>query len=70
MSAALPEFEFVKTAACRDARVNNCPEVATNVPGVVALRDGNRPDTIVTMTAAEWVSLTDAVKAGEYDLSA
>ncbi|GAA4788280.1 hypothetical protein GCM10023329_44310 [Streptomyces sanyensis] len=70
MSAALPEFEFVKTAACRDARVDNCPEVATNVPGVVALRDSNRPDTIVTMTAAEWGTLTDAVKAGEYDLSA
>ncbi|WP_370411616.1 DUF397 domain-containing protein [Streptomyces fradiae] len=70
MSAAMPEFEFVKTAACRDPKVNNCPEVATNVPGIVALRDSKRPDTIVTMTAADWVTLTDAVKAGEYDLSA
>ncbi|MEU2546249.1 DUF397 domain-containing protein [Streptomyces roseolus] len=65
----LPEFEFVKTAACRDQRVGNCPEVALNVPGIVALRDSNRPDTIVTMTAADWVALTAAVKAGEYDLS-
>ncbi|MEV0438070.1 DUF397 domain-containing protein [Streptomyces spectabilis] len=64
-----PEFEFVRTAACRDAKVNNCPEVATNVPGVVALRDSKRPETIVTMTAAQWVDLTVAVKAGEYDLS-
>lgn len=69
MPAHLPEFQFVRTAACRDARVNNCPEVAMNVPGVVALRDSERPDTIVTMTAADWVTLTDAVKAGQYDLS-
>ncbi|WP_405798104.1 DUF397 domain-containing protein [Streptomyces sp. NBC_01506] len=68
--SAIPDFEFVKTAACRDARVDNCPEVATNVPGTVALRDSGRPDTIITMTAAEWVALADAVKAGEYDLSA
>jgi hypothetical protein len=65
-----PEFAFVKTAACRDARVDNCPEVATNIPGVVALRDSDQPDTIVTMTVAQWADLTAAVKAGEYDLSA
>ncbi|MFE7131219.1 DUF397 domain-containing protein [Streptomyces sp. NPDC057638] len=64
------EFAFVKTAACRDARVDNCPEVAINIPGVVALRDSDQPDTIVTMTAAQWTDLTAAVKAGEYDLSA
>ncbi|MEU2393205.1 DUF397 domain-containing protein [Streptomyces sp. NPDC007369] len=69
MSAELPEFEFVKTAACRDPKVNNCPEVATNVPGVVALRDSSRPDMVVTYTSAEWADLTAAVKAGEYDLS-
>ncbi|MFF1478792.1 DUF397 domain-containing protein [Streptomyces sp. NPDC058301] len=65
-----PEFEFVRTVACRDAKVDNCPEVALNVPGEVALRDSVRPDTIVTMTAAQWVDLTAAVKAGEYDLNA
>ncbi|MFJ3901789.1 DUF397 domain-containing protein [Streptomyces sp. NPDC090025] len=70
MSAALPEFEFVKTAACRDPKVNNCPEVATNVPGMVALRDSNRPDIVVTYTAAEWADLTAAIKGGEFDLSA
>ncbi|MEW2528830.1 DUF397 domain-containing protein [Streptomyces sp. NPDC047071] len=37
---------------------------------MVALRDSKRPETIVTMTAAQWVDLTAAVKAGEYDLSA
>ncbi|WP_433547877.1 DUF397 domain-containing protein [Streptomyces sp. CA-294286] len=66
---ALPEFAFVKAQMCRDARVDNCPEVATNVPGVVALRDSERPDTVVTMTPDQWVTLADAIKAGEYDLS-
>ncbi|MGA5217328.1 DUF397 domain-containing protein [Streptomyces cinereoruber] len=66
----LPEFEFVKTAACRDQRVGNCPEIALNVPGVVALRDSNRPDMVVTYTAAEWADLTAAIKGGEFDLSA
>lgn len=65
-----PEFDFVSAAACRDPKVGNCPQVATNVPGVVALRDSERPDTIVTMTPDQWVTLTDAVKAGEFDLSA
>ncbi|MFJ3534347.1 DUF397 domain-containing protein [Streptomyces sp. NPDC090109] len=64
-----PEFEFVKTAACRDARVNNCPAVAVNVPGVVALCNTEDPDTIVVMTAAEWADLSAAVRGGEYDLS-
>ncbi|MFB9514856.1 DUF397 domain-containing protein [Streptomyces purpureus] len=65
-----PEFQFVTAAACRDARVDNCPQVALNVPGVVALRDSKRPDTIVTMTPADWATLTAAIKGGEFDLSA
>ncbi len=44
--------------------------VQNPVPGVVALRDSERPDTIVTMAADQWATLTDAVKAGEFDLSA
>ncbi|MGY0056634.1 DUF397 domain-containing protein [Streptomyces sp. LZ34] len=67
--AERPEFEFVSAAACRDAKVNNCPQVAVNVSGAVALRDSERPETIVTMTAEQWVTLTNAVKAGEFDLS-
>lgn len=64
------EFEFVSAAACRDKKVNNCPEVAVNVAGVVALRDSEQPDTIVTMTPDQWTTLADAIKAGEFDLSA
>ncbi|MFI1939630.1 DUF397 domain-containing protein [Streptomyces purpureus] len=44
--------------------------MALNVPGVVALRDSKRPDTIVTMTAADWATLTAAIKGGEFNLSA
>ncbi|MFI5792322.1 DUF397 domain-containing protein [Streptomyces sp. NPDC051677] len=66
----IPEFEFFSAAACRDKKVGNCPQVAVNVPGTVALRDSERPDTIVTMTSEQWVTLTAAVKAGEFDLSA
>ena len=53
---ARPEFEFV-TVACRDARVNNCPQVASNVPGVVALRDSARPGEVVTFAADDWAAL-------------
>ncbi|MBL1098125.1 DUF397 domain-containing protein [Streptomyces coffeae] len=68
--AERPEFEFVSAAACRDKRVGNCPQAAVNVPGVVALRDSERPEAVVTMTVDAWATLTDAVKAGEFDLSA
>ncbi|MFI9598977.1 DUF397 domain-containing protein [Streptomyces sp. NPDC052043] len=60
------EYAFV--SACRDKRVNNCPEVATNVPGQVALRDSERPDEIVTMSTGGWAMLRAAIQAGEYDL--
>jgi hypothetical protein len=68
----LPEFEFLGMAACRPRppEVPNCPQVATNVPGVVAFRDSERPEIVVTMTPASWSAFTDAVKAGEFDLSA
>jgi hypothetical protein len=65
------DFEFTSAALCRDKRhVQNCPEIALNVPGVVAIRDSERPSTVVTMTPDQWVTLADAIKAGEFDLSA
>ncbi|QKV96737.1 DUF397 domain-containing protein [Streptomyces sp. NA02950] len=65
-----PGFTFTRAAACRDKRVNNCPEIALNVPGTVAIRDSERPGVVVTMTADQWRTLATAVKAGEFDLSA
>ncbi|MEV6594627.1 DUF397 domain-containing protein [Streptomyces acidicola] len=65
------EFEFVGMSACRPrSGVQNCPEVATNIPGVVAFRDSSAPETVVTMTAESWALFTNAVKAGEYDITA
>ncbi|MEV0409743.1 DUF397 domain-containing protein [Streptomyces sp. NPDC050448] len=65
-----PEFEFVSTAACRDPRVNNCMEVATNVPGVVALRESAAPGVVIETTPEKWNTFVEAVRAGEYDLGA
>lgn len=61
-----PDFAFVKTQACRDAQVNNCAEVATNVSGVVAVRSTLRPNVVVEFTREEWADLTAAVGAGEF----
>jgi hypothetical protein len=61
-----PEFTFVKTAACRDAQVNNCAEVATNRPGIVAIRSTVRPNMVVEFTREEWADLTTAVNGGEF----
>ncbi|MBT2510055.1 DUF397 domain-containing protein [Streptomyces sp. ISL-98] len=65
-----PQFEFVSAAACRDARVDNCMEVATNVPGVVALRESAAPGVVIETTPEKWATFVEAVRGGEYDLSA
>lgn len=66
-----PAFEFVGMTMCRPrSGVQNCPEVATNVPGKIAFRDSNAPETVVTMTSESWALFTAAVKAGEYDITA
>ncbi|MFI1888990.1 DUF397 domain-containing protein [Streptomyces jumonjinensis] len=69
--AEQPLFEFVGMSACRPrSGVPNCPEVAVNVPGVVAFRDSEEPGTVVAMTVESWALFTSAVKAGEYDITA
>lgn len=66
-----PSFEFIGLSACRPrSGVQNCPEVAANVAGIVAFRDSSAPETVVTMTTESWSLFTDAVKAGEYDITA
>jgi hypothetical protein len=48
----------------------NCVEVATNLPGIVAVRDtkdnGNGPALI--FTPAEWDAFLGGAKSGEFDL--
>jgi hypothetical protein len=47
----------------------NCVEVATNLPGIVAVRDtkdgGNGP--VLIFTPAEWDAFVGGTKDGEFD---
>ncbi len=46
-----------------------CVEVASNLPGVVAVRDSKDPDgPKLAFTADEWAAFTAGVKDGEFDL--
>jgi hypothetical protein len=45
----------------------NCVEVATNLPGVVAVRDSKDPDgPALTLTPAQWRSFATAVQLGDF----
>jgi Domain of unknown function (DUF397) len=47
----------------------NCVEVATNLPGVIAVRDSKDPDgPALTLTPAQWRSFAAAVQLGDFDL--
>ncbi|MEV7011355.1 DUF397 domain-containing protein [Streptosporangium sp. NPDC051022] len=46
-----------------------CVEVATNLPGVVAVRDSkNRTGPALTFTPDEWKAFTGGIQRGEFDL--
>jgi hypothetical protein len=43
----------------------NCVEVATNVPGVVAVRDSKDPDgPVLALSRESWDMLTSVIKSG------
>jgi hypothetical protein len=67
---ASSEFEFRTSAACQ---YNNndprCVEIATNVPGKVAVRNSATGDT-VEFTAVEWIDFLSGAKLGEFDVTA
>ena len=47
----------------------NCVEVATNLPGVIAVRDSKNPDSpVLAITSTQWRSFAAGVKLGEFDL--
>ncbi|WIM94613.1 DUF397 domain-containing protein [Actinoplanes oblitus] len=47
----------------------DCVEVATNLPGIVALRDTKDPGgATLVFTRAEWSAFLDGVRSGEFDL--
>ncbi|MCF2529819.1 DUF397 domain-containing protein [Yinghuangia sp. KLBMP8922] len=63
------EYRFATAAACRDPKVGNCIEVATNVQGAVALRESENPSTVVVTTPERWAVFVAAAAAGEFDLT-
>ncbi|MEV6846974.1 DUF397 domain-containing protein [Actinoplanes sp. NPDC051411] len=51
--------------------VDQCVEVATNLPGLVPVRDmKDREGRTPACTADSWVAFVDGVKSGEFDLPA
>jgi len=53
----------------RSGSEGNCVEVATNLPGVVAVRDTkDRDGGILTFTPLEWRAFVAGVRDGEFDL--
>ncbi|MDX2822182.1 DUF397 domain-containing protein [Streptomyces ipomoeae] len=67
---AIPEFEFRTSTACQ---YNNndprCVEVATNLPGKVAVRNSVTGET-VEFTAVEWTDFLTGARLGEFDVTA
>jgi hypothetical protein len=48
----------------------NCVEVASNMSGVVAVRDSKNPDgPVLTVETAGWREFVADVKAGRHDLA-
>lgn len=54
----------------KSSRSNNggaCVEVATNLPGIVAVRDSKRPEEpTLVFSSAEWQDFLAGVRAGEF----
>lgn len=49
---------------------SSCVEVATNLPGIVAVRDSKDPDRLaLTFTPNEWRAFIQGALAGEFDLT-
>ncbi|WP_406312697.1 DUF397 domain-containing protein [Streptosporangium sp. NBC_01639] len=47
-----------------------CIEVASNLPGAVAVRDSKNPDgPALLFTPAEWRSFVGGIRAGDFDHS-
>ncbi|MFD9905826.1 MULTISPECIES: DUF397 domain-containing protein [unclassified Streptomyces] len=64
------EFEFRTSSACKYDNDNpRCVEVATNVPGKVAVRSTTTGRT-VEFTVVEWTDFLSGAKLGEFDVAA
>ena len=45
----------------------NCVQVATNLPGVVAVQDSKNPGPALEVEPASFAAFTAAIKNGEFD---
>jgi hypothetical protein len=60
------EFHFVKSSYSTVS--GECVEVATNVPGAVAVRDSKDPDgPILRFGAAAWAAFREELVRGAFD---
>jgi len=60
------DWEWRKST--RSAGQGDCVEVATNVAGVVDVRDSKDPSgPVLTFTVAEWRAFIGGAKVGEFD---
>lgn len=68
-----PAFDASRAVWRKSSRSNgnggNCVEVASNIPGVIGVRDSKNPDggTLV-FTPEEWRAFVGGVRDGEFDL--
>ncbi|MFC7582863.1 DUF397 domain-containing protein [Nonomuraea antimicrobica] len=63
----LSEAEWRKSTASGDN--GQCVEVATNLPGIVAVRHSKRPEgPAVVFTSEEWKAFLIGAKRDEFDL--
>ncbi|HZN77355.1 MAG TPA: DUF397 domain-containing protein [Micromonosporaceae bacterium] len=62
----MTDWEWRKST--RSAGQGDCVEVATNVAGVVDVRDSKDPSgPVLTFTVAEWRAFIGGAKVGEFD---
>ncbi|MFD5187311.1 DUF397 domain-containing protein [Streptomyces sp. NPDC058357] len=67
---SVPVFEFRTSSTCKYDNNNKlCVEVATNVPGKVAVRS-TVSGQAVEFTAVEWTDFLSGAKLGEFDVAA
>ncbi|GAA0989386.1 DUF397 domain-containing protein [Acrocarpospora macrocephala] len=63
----LDDAEWRKSSASGDN--GQCVEVATNLPGIVAVRDSKNPQGLALIfTPGEWKAFLKGANQGEFDL--
>ncbi|KAF4409948.1 MULTISPECIES: DUF397 domain-containing protein [Streptomyces] len=62
----MADFVFVKSSFSGGNAGQECVEVATNVPGTVAVRDSKDPDSrILRFPAGSWAAFSAVLTAGD-----